>query len=121
MSHQGYIRLNPEEAAFLVSRNALIIRDEDRVLTFEDLCEFIVEDAWLTFDKYLVYAYLKRLGYIVMRSKAIARQPHSVSYWQWWNEKISCWFNRSRKKRGPLVWNYSCSDYCKQKRNMVFS
>ncbi|KAG1057158.1 hypothetical protein G6F46_002415 [Rhizopus delemar] len=111
MSHQGHIRLNPEEAAFLVSRNALIVRDEDRVLTFEDLCEFIVEDTWLTFDKYLVYAYLKRLGYIVMRSKAIARQPHSVSYWQWWSEKISHWFNRSRKKRGPLVWNYSCSDY----------
>ncbi|RCI06814.1 tRNA splicing endonuclease 54 [Rhizopus stolonifer] len=68
-SHQGHIRLHPEEAAFLVSRNALVVCDGDRVLDFEDLVELIVDDVWLTLDKYQVYAYLKRLGYIVMRAK----------------------------------------------------
>ncbi|CAO3703699.1 unnamed protein product [Rhizopus stolonifer] len=100
-SHQGHIRLHPEEAAFLVSRNALVVRDGDRVLDFEDLVELIVDDVWLTLDKYQVYAYLKRLGYIVVRAKVSDQSVFTENTNQ---------MSRSLQKK-PLVWNYACSDY----------
>ncbi|CAO3632178.1 unnamed protein product [Cunninghamella blakesleeana] len=39
-------------------------------VSFEDYCNlmFTSMDGWITYEKYQVYAYLKRLGYIVQRS-----------------------------------------------------
>lgn len=103
-SHKGAITLYLEEAAFLVARNALIVHDKDgEMLEFEDFCEYICQenDGWVTYDKYQVYAYLKRLGFIVMRSKNgnINSKPNCIE---------QLFFGSSHK---PLVWDYLCRDY----------
>ncbi|ORE13764.1 hypothetical protein BCV71DRAFT_188584, partial [Rhizopus microsporus] len=99
-SHQRETMLYPEEAAFLISRNALMVTDKDNhQVSFEDMCMVMDQDPWLTLDKYWVYAYLKRLGYIVMRSKPIITQGHIMEH------------TIKKKVKGPLVWNYACRNY----------
>lgn len=103
-SNKGVITFYLEEAAFLTARNALIVYDKsEKVLEFEDFCEMICEesDSWITYDKYQVYAYLKRLGFIVMRSKGDISNPTRINY-----------FNRPNISRRLPVWDYLYKDYC---------
>jgi hypothetical protein len=122
-SQAGVITLYPEEAAFLVSRNALIVTDrEGNTFQYQDFCEILCEgdDSWITFDKYQVYAYLKRLGYIVTRSKpsfnSIRAPPlqeensGEISLWKLFFDKVSYWIYKENR---PLVWNYKYSNYRK--------
>lgn len=121
-SHNSTITLYPEEAAFLVSRNALVVTDqEEKTLDFQDFCEILCDpdtDGWISFDKYQVYAYLKRLGYIVQRSKPAQistviqsniSNPDSVSIWRLFFDKLSSWIYKN--KDFPLVWNYKYTNY----------
>ncbi|KAI8639089.1 hypothetical protein BD408DRAFT_392928 [Parasitella parasitica] len=121
-SNQGAITLFPEEAAFLVARNALIVtRQTDDPVSFEDYCEIMCEcgDGWITFDKYQVYAYLKRLGYIVMRSKKAAvtstkdqipaKQQPAPSIFKLLFNAITHWIQPVQHR--PLVWDYRCTSY----------
>lgn len=68
-----------EEAAWLMNRHALSVHsqgdhsranDSQTPVNFEDYCALMFGsmDGWITFERYQVYAYLKRLGYIVQRS-----------------------------------------------------
>ncbi|KAI8359899.1 hypothetical protein EDC96DRAFT_595861 [Choanephora cucurbitarum] len=116
-SLKGVITLYPEEAAFLVSRNALIVVEEEREaqrdVLFEDYCEIMCtkSDDWITFDKYLVYAYLKRLGFIVMRAQQpTSSRPKSPSFWRLLLDKMLNWHQR-KKTHGPLAWRYSHKTY----------
>ncbi|CEP07379.1 hypothetical protein [Parasitella parasitica] len=120
-SHQGAITLFPEEAAFLVARNALTVtRNHHDPVSFEDFCELLCEcgDGWITFEKYQAYAYLKRLGYIVMRSKKLAvamatqipaNQQPPPSIFKLFLDAITYWIKP--KQQRPLVWDYRCTSY----------
>lgn len=120
-SHNGAITLYPEEAAFLVSRNALVLTDgDDETVDFQDFCELLCDpdtDGWITFDKYQVYAYLKRLGYIVLRSNPVEISTitpsdcnmKNSSIWRLYFDKISSWIYKN--KDIPLVWNYKYTSY----------
>ncbi|KAK4515431.1 transcriptional regulator of sulfur amino acid metabolism [Mucor velutinosus] len=119
-SHQGAITLFPEEAAFLIARNALTVTQHDADPThFEDYCQLMCEccDGWITFDKYQVYAYLKRLGYIVMRSKKLpvttkqtaAKEPSMPSMFKLLFDTITHWIQPLQSR--PLVWDYRCTNY----------
>ncbi|KAI7894111.1 uncharacterized protein EV154DRAFT_499388 [Mucor mucedo] len=122
-SQKGVVTLFPEEAAFLVSRDALIVTDEnDQPLSFRDFCEILCEesDGWISFDKYQVYAYLKRLGYIVMRSKPTNLALLNVetkfindncSIWDLLVQKLTHWIYKDSML--PLVWNYKYTNYRK--------
>jgi hypothetical protein len=121
-AHQGQITLFPEEAAFLVARNALVVVDQDASVTFEDFCQIMCEekDGWITYEKYQVYAYLKRLGFIVMRSKPL--QPHKdatpiqklESIWKFVLSTVLQWmYGKDQLARRPLVWNYRYKNYSK--------
>ncbi|KAI8088856.1 uncharacterized protein BX664DRAFT_358489 [Halteromyces radiatus] len=103
-SFQGNMVLYLEEAAWLMNRRALCIyskpesalkattskssdltgisinNNDDTILTFEDFCSFMFasKDGWITFEKYQVYAYLKRLGYNVQRSTLSSQQQNIV-------------------------------------------
>jgi hypothetical protein len=123
-SQKGSITLFPEEAAFLVSRDALVVTNEnDQVLGFQDFCEILCDDetdGWISFDKYQVYAYLKRLGYIVLRSKPVDLSSLIVnnyvinsnsSIWELFMDKLTTWIYKD--SRLPLVWNYKYSSYRK--------
>ncbi|KAI9023770.1 hypothetical protein CLU79DRAFT_748107 [Phycomyces nitens] len=74
---QGNTTLYLEEAAWLISRNALVVTEDDNPKNFEDFClqMFKGVDGWITYEKYQVYVYLKRLGYIVQRSTSCTIQP----------------------------------------------
>ncbi|SAM01152.1 hypothetical protein [Absidia glauca] len=80
-SNQGNMTLYLEEAAWLMNRHALSVHSQGGLLqsgtndsqtpvNFEDYCALMFGsmDGWITFERYQVYAYLKRLGYIVQRS-----------------------------------------------------
>lgn len=122
-SNEGKITLYPEEAAFLVSRNALVVTDEnDNELQFQDFCELLCDnetDGWITFEKYQVYAYLKRLGYIVQRSKSFSVPPtilesddtHTRSTWDLFCNKLSYFIYKGNDM--PLVWDYKDTSYRK--------
>ncbi|KAI9472092.1 MAG: hypothetical protein EXX96DRAFT_346110 [Benjaminiella poitrasii] len=130
-SHQSHITLYPEEAAFLVSRNALVVTkdtDPSQIVPFEEFCEIMCEsrDGWITYDKYQVYAHLKRLGFIVMRSKPLKmtrpspsilpQQPNPpvVSVWKLILDTIAQWIygkSNARCVMRPLVWDYRYRDY----------
>lgn len=128
-SDKGTICLFPEEAAFLVSRDALIVKDEDdTLLAFQDFCMLLCDketDGWITFDKYQVYAYLKRLGYIVTRSKTVIEsepvieriQKRDHSLWDLFCNSLSSWIYKNRKL--PLVWDYRYSSY-RKKINFIY-
>ncbi|CAO3631376.1 unnamed protein product [Cunninghamella echinulata] len=57
------------------------IADSNKIVTFEDYCAlmFTSKDSWITYEKYQVYAYLKRLGYIVQRSPSLSNHPLTPS------------------------------------------
>ncbi|CAO3624122.1 unnamed protein product [Mucor fragilis] len=119
-SHQGAITLFPEEAAFLVARNALTVTKHTAdPVCFEDYCQLMCErcDGWITFDKYQVYAYLKRLGYIVMRAKKLRmvakqtaeKEPDVPSMLKLFFDAITDWIQPLQSR--PLVWDYRCTSY----------
>ncbi|KAG2228969.1 hypothetical protein INT48_006079 [Thamnidium elegans] len=121
-ANKGMVTLFPEEAAFLVSRDALVVTNQDdQVLKFQDFCMMLCDqdtDGWITFDKYQVYAYLKRLGYIVLRSKysvPVTKEIDSpdnttaTSLWDLFCRYLSCWIYKNN--RLPLVWDYKYSSY----------
>lgn len=121
-AHQGQITLYPEEAAFLVARNALVAVDQDVSLSFEHFCQMMCEerDGWITYEKYQAYAYLKRLGYIVLRSKPIksCKDPFPMedpeSIWKIVLNTVLQWiYGRDQLAKRPLVWNYRYKDYSK--------
>ncbi|KAI8098346.1 uncharacterized protein B0P05DRAFT_576674 [Gilbertella persicaria] len=114
-SIKGVITLYPEEAAFLVSRSALIVTAQDKPILFEDYCQILCEkgDNWITFEKYQVYAYLKRLGFIVMRAHRpipTPKAPIQVSVWRYLLNRMTAWIYDPNKNR-PLAWNYSHRTY----------
>ncbi|KAL7332689.1 hypothetical protein PS15p_201705 [Mucor circinelloides] len=119
-SHQGAITLFPEEAAFLMARNALTVTQHELdPIQFEDYCQLMCEccDGWITFDRYQVYAYLKRLGYIVMRSKKLPiatnpqteKEPSTPSLFKLFFDTITHWIQPLQSR--PLVWDYRCTGY----------
>ncbi|KAI7898939.1 uncharacterized protein BX663DRAFT_523310 [Cokeromyces recurvatus] len=123
-SHDGQIALYPEEAAFLVSRNALVVHNNDqKPILFENFLEIMCEsrDGWITYDKFQVYAYLKRLGFIVMRSKPVIRQlqertvnkleQQPISIWKLFFDRITHWIYDHQAPIRPLVWDYRYRDY----------
>jgi hypothetical protein len=121
-AHQGQITLFLEEAAFLVARNALLVVDQDRSVTFEDFCQMICEekDSWITYEKYQVYAYLKRLGFIVLRSKPLQPYENSLpiekpeSIYKFVLNAVLQWmYGKDQLARRPLVWDYRHKDYGK--------
>ncbi|CAO3594486.1 unnamed protein product [Absidia cylindrospora] len=99
---QGNMVLYLEEAAWLMNRHALscsitqsgssllnitttgveYLGDDTiaptSMVTFEDYCSlmFTSMDGWITYEKYQVYAYLKRLGYIVQRSSLTSQSSN---------------------------------------------
>ncbi|KAI8143695.1 hypothetical protein BJV82DRAFT_656669 [Fennellomyces sp. T-0311] len=64
-SIKGSMTLYPEEAAWLINMNALHVPDATLETYFGLM--FTNTDKWISFEKYQVYAYLRRLGYIVHR------------------------------------------------------
>ncbi|KAI9320931.1 hypothetical protein BX666DRAFT_1912717 [Dichotomocladium elegans] len=73
-SDRGQIVLYPEEAAWLLNMRLLDVSISDSGDRQADLSDyfdlmFCSVDGWISFEKYQVYAYLRRLGYIVQRAK----------------------------------------------------
>ncbi|KAF9924097.1 tRNA splicing endonuclease 54 [Linnemannia zychae] len=73
---KGNIHLYPEEALYLVDRSSLLVEHNGTDITIQqtwDIClsqQQVHSGPWangLTLDRYIAYAYLKRLGYIVTR------------------------------------------------------
>ncbi|TPX66048.1 hypothetical protein SpCBS45565_g04728 [Spizellomyces sp. 'palustris'] len=73
------LRLLPEEALFMLERNALTLRYLGGIVSVQHGYNLLLDDAGMSMDVYQVYAYLKRLGYIVLRSrpKRTVSQSHS--------------------------------------------
>ncbi|KAI7851437.1 hypothetical protein BDC45DRAFT_515773 [Circinella umbellata] len=65
---KGSMTLYLEEAAWLINMNTLSISEAGLEDYFSLM--FSKSDNWITFEKYQVYTYLRRLGYIVRRSSA---------------------------------------------------
>jgi len=63
----GKLHLLPEEALFLVDRGALQLRVGGASASFQHALTLALQ-AGVSLDDYLVYAHLKRLGYIVNRA-----------------------------------------------------
>ncbi|KAI8976543.1 hypothetical protein BDB01DRAFT_803333 [Pilobolus umbonatus] len=107
-SHEGKITLYLEEAAYLVSRNALVVVDtQDRPVPFQHYCRLLCEED--RYDHYQVYVYLKKLGYTVTkvdtRTDNMSLLPlKSVSVYQQWCQ----WLYPYRR---PLTWDYRYSTY----------
>ncbi|CAM0141255.1 unnamed protein product [Umbelopsis sp. WA50703] len=75
-SVNGRITLYLEEACFLMNMSSLEVTDElETPITFRDMYTAVLNasDGWCSYDRYQTYAYLKRLGYIVLRT------PHQVN------------------------------------------
>ncbi|KAI8987946.1 hypothetical protein BDF20DRAFT_832832 [Mycotypha africana] len=133
LSRQGAIHLYPEEAAFLISRNALLVTKttDGALCDYETYCDIMCneKDGWITYDKYQVYAYLKRLGFIVMRSSSTYMKDNNncetnnsnmrrgCSYtttiiWQTFRATISSWIDDCRKRAGsPILYDYKVTHY----------
>ncbi|KAI8880750.1 hypothetical protein K501DRAFT_286712 [Backusella circina FSU 941] len=108
-THQGKVKLHTEEAAYLIARNALVVENTD----FERYCEMMYEakDGFINYDKYQVYAYLKRLGFIVMRAAKEENIPSTQTLLrESIVDRVLHWLY-SRNKNGPLVWDYKCRHY----------
>ncbi|KAI8381260.1 uncharacterized protein BYT42DRAFT_613056 [Radiomyces spectabilis] len=123
---KGQLRLWPEEAAWLISRHALIVTDtNDQACSFEDYCQlmFSTVDGWLSYEKYQVYAYLKRLGYIVQRTRAYEESFVQQELPIPWHRRIChlvhrlyAWFSRCLIccwpfPTMPLVVDKQCTNY----------
>ncbi|KAI9254522.1 hypothetical protein BDA99DRAFT_159910 [Phascolomyces articulosus] len=63
---KGALTLYLEEAAWLINMNVLRVPEAGLEDYFGLM--FTRTDHWITYEKYQVYAYLRRLGYIVQRS-----------------------------------------------------
>ncbi|KAF0551987.1 tRNA-splicing endonuclease subunit Sen54 [Gigaspora margarita] len=63
---KGEIWLYPEEALLLMERGALVIDYDDVPMSIQHAYTMLIRE-WLTLEKYQVYAYLKRIGYTVIR------------------------------------------------------
>ncbi|CAO3667784.1 unnamed protein product [Umbelopsis ramanniana] len=80
-SVKGTLTLYLEEACFLMNVGQLHIEDyEGKTISFRDLYVAVLNsaDGWCSFERYQTYAYLKRLGYHVIRSDAILPIAHTV-------------------------------------------
>ncbi|KNC97320.1 uncharacterized protein SPPG_07249 [Spizellomyces punctatus DAOM BR117] len=73
------LRLLPEEALFMLERNALTLRYLGGIVSVQHGYNLLLDDAGMSMNVYQIYAYLKRLGYIVLRSrpKPTVPQYHS--------------------------------------------
>ncbi|KAI7871155.1 hypothetical protein BDF14DRAFT_1763786, partial [Spinellus fusiger] len=77
----GSTTLFLEEAAWLISRNALSVTKQDKNMEFQEFFQHISmsADGWITYEKYQVYVYLKRLGYTVIRSSSFTSLSNPVT------------------------------------------
>ncbi|KAF9089368.1 tRNA splicing endonuclease 54 [Mortierella sp. GBA35] len=73
---QGHIYLYPEEALYLVDRSSLLVEHNGVDMSLQQTWSLYLSrpqnntgqwDSTRTMDRYLAYAYLKRLGYVVTR------------------------------------------------------
>jgi len=85
----AHVQLLPEEALYLIERGSMFCRKASDVQypltqeTFEQAVPMTLQEAYaemigkedITLDRYLVFSYLKRLGYIVTRAR-----PPSIFY-----------------------------------------
>ena len=69
--------LFPEEALFLFEINKLVIHGEAGELTNESIWSNLCPDK-RAFNRYLVYAQLKRMGYFVVRHGACKTAHHTI-------------------------------------------
>ncbi|CAI2186236.1 11884_t:CDS:2 [Funneliformis geosporum] len=75
---EGNMWLYPEECLFLMDRCSLSTQCHDVEMSIQHAyCEMI--DGWLTLEKYQVYAYLKRIGFTVLRTKSSQSTQSSSS------------------------------------------
>ncbi|KAI8338860.1 hypothetical protein BC941DRAFT_512105 [Chlamydoabsidia padenii] len=121
-TNQGNMTLYLEEAAWLLNRHALSVSsDSDTAsVTFEDYCSLMFDSAddWITFEKYQVYAYLKRLGYNVQRTAF-----HTIDKRSSWFDFFTRCYQRIKRfihimitslstlSTRPLVTHYQCKSY----------
>ena len=73
----GKLYLFPEEALFLFECNKLVIHGEVAELTNESIWNILCPDKH-SFNQYLVYAQLKRMGYFVVRHGAYKSTHHNI-------------------------------------------
>ncbi|KAJ3189203.1 tRNA-splicing endonuclease subunit sen54 [Gaertneriomyces sp. JEL0708] len=64
--------LYPEEALFLLDRSALTIKHYGTPVSVMQAYDLLIGKADCTMETYLVYAFLKRLGYTVFRAQHVA-------------------------------------------------
>ena len=134
---RGQIYLYPEEALYLVDRGSLLVEHHGLDMTVQEMwsvyftCAHVSyqdqdsqcaheQDSTLAMDRYLVYAYLKRLGFVVIRpgtytrefdaqerrqtsttqSSALLRPSHNASFFS----VLSSWFLKAwRNATGAIV------------------
>ncbi|KAF9959928.1 tRNA splicing endonuclease 54 [Mortierella alpina] len=134
---RGQIYLYPEEALYLVDRGSLLVEHHGLDMTVQEMwsvyftCAHVSyqdqdsqcaheQDSTLAMDRYLVYAYLKRLGFVVIRpgtytrefdaqarrqasttqSSALLRPSHNASFFS----VLSSWFLKAwRNAAGAIV------------------
>ena len=119
---KGSMTLYLEEAAWLINMNVLSIPEAGLEDYFSLM--FSKTDNWITYEKYQVYAYLRRLGYIVQRSSTASVTTTSTA-----SQSVSSFWNRHCRRliqtvvhfveriliycfgTRPLVCNSQCSTY----------
>ncbi|ORX49140.1 hypothetical protein DM01DRAFT_1409604 [Hesseltinella vesiculosa] len=131
-SVHGKLYLHLEEAAWLIDRQAMDVRTSDNAHgTFADYCAlmFSSSDGWISYEKYQVFAFLKRLGYIVRRAPSHSLQPAkdeqavvprqalwswmyqgAMRLWTWWCHRCMDPFRRLFAPSLPLR-PFSCRSY----------
>ncbi|KAI9209055.1 tRNA-splicing endonuclease subunit sen54 N-term-domain-containing protein [Polychytrium aggregatum] len=74
---RGQLYLNPEEALWLAERGFLKIKHHGVGISIQHAWYLLLGDSdkTITTDQYLVYAYLRRLGYIVFRRSQCSPSP----------------------------------------------
>ncbi|CAO3565537.1 unnamed protein product [Mortierella alpina] len=89
---RGQIYLFPEEALYLVDRGSLLAEQHGLEMTVQEMWSVYFtyahvsyqdqgsqcahqQDSTLAMDRYLVYAYLKRLGFVVIRPGTYTQEP----------------------------------------------
>ncbi|KAJ3149897.1 tRNA-splicing endonuclease subunit sen54 [Geranomyces variabilis] len=68
----GRLSLLPEEALFLVERNALMLTHDGALFSVQHAFDLLGGERRIDMDAYAVYAYLKRMGYAVFRARTSA-------------------------------------------------
>ncbi|KAJ3016213.1 tRNA splicing endonuclease 54 [Thoreauomyces humboldtii] len=76
-SINGQKYLNAEETLFMVERNSLLLTHLGGLVSVQHAFDLIMGDSTehIDVDTYLVYVYLKRLGYIVFRPETRPKAP----------------------------------------------